>query len=138
VHVLGDGAGRVLCAGERDCSLRRRNQKVVEKTPATFVPLEVRQNMIKAAATLVASLQYRNVGTVEFIFDIGTCNFYFLEMNTRLQVAHPVTEAVIGPDLVKWMLHIAIGDCATLFALEVNNISTKALPLKCASTPKVL
>ncbi|KAJ5266602.1 Urea carboxylase [Penicillium angulare] len=120
VQVLGDGAGRVICAGERDCSLQRRNQKVVEESPAEFVPVEVRTDMRRAAAALVASLQYRNVGTVEFIFDIDTEKFYFLEMNTRLQVEHPVTEAVTGLDLVECMMRIAMDNCASLFPKSIN------------------
>lgn len=122
VQVLGDGAGRVVCAGERDCSLQRRNQKVVEESPAGFVPVKVRADMRRAAAALVASLQYRNVGTVEFIFDIDTEKFYFLEMNTRLQVEHPVTEAVTGLDLVECMMRIAMDNCTTLFPQQVNEI----------------
>ncbi|KAJ6030275.1 uncharacterized protein N7446_000663 [Penicillium canescens] len=122
VQVLGDGAGRVICAGERDCSLQRRNQKVVEESPAGFVPVRVRADMRRAAAALVVSLQYRNVGTVEFIFDIDTENFYFLEMNTRLQVEHPVTEAVTGLDLVECMMRIAMNDCTSLFPQQINEI----------------
>ncbi|CAG7920905.1 unnamed protein product [Penicillium olsonii] len=122
VQVLGDGAGRVICAGERDCSLQRRNQKVVEESPAEFVPVRVRADMRRAAASLVASLRYRNVGTVEFIFDIDTERFYFLEMNTRLQVEHPVTEAVTGLDLVEYMIRIAMNDCISLFPQQINEI----------------
>ncbi|KAJ5417622.1 uncharacterized protein N7487_001172 [Penicillium crustosum] len=122
VQVLGDGTGRVICAGERDCSLQRRNQKVVEESPAGFVRVEVRADMRRAAAALVASLQYRNVGTVEFIFDIDSEKFYFLEMNTRLQVEHPVTEAVTGLDLVECMMRIAMDDCTTLFPQQINEI----------------
>ncbi|KAJ5167414.1 Urea carboxylase [Penicillium canariense] len=122
VQVLGDGAGRVLCAGERDCSLQRRNQKVVEETPAAFVPAEVRADIRRAAADLVASLKYRNIGTVEFIFDIDTDKFYFLEMNTRLQVEHPVTEAGTGLDLVECMMRIAMDDCAAMFPRQTNEI----------------
>ncbi|PYH97865.1 urea carboxylase [Aspergillus ellipticus CBS 707.79] len=109
VQVLGDGAGRVLCAGERDCSLQRRNQKVVEETPAAFVSVDTRAEMRRAAAALASSVQYRNVGTVEFIFDIDTQGFYFLEMNTRL-------------DLVRCMIDIAMNNCASLFPLITNDI----------------
>ncbi|KAL4785240.1 urea carboxylase [Aspergillus varians] len=123
VQVLGDGSGRVICAGERDCSLQRRNQKVIEETPATFVPIEARQMMRDAAVALTASVQYRNVGTVEFIFDIDSGQAYFLEMNTRLQVEHPVTEAGTGLDLVQCMVNIAKQDCAALFAKERNEIT---------------
>lgn len=122
VQVLGDGVGRVICAGERDCSLQRRNQKIVEESPAEFVPIEIRAHMRRAAADLAASLQYRNVGTVEFIFDIDTEKFYFLEMNTRLQVEHPVTEAVTGLDLVECMMRIAMDDCTALFPQQINDI----------------
>ncbi|CAI7672942.1 unnamed protein product [Penicillium pancosmium] len=122
VQILGDGAGRVICAGERDCSLQRRNQKVVEESPAIFVPVKIRADIRRAAAALATSLQYRNVGTVEFIFDINTEKFYFLEMNTRLQVEHPVTEAVTGLDLVECMMHIAMDNCAALFPQQINEI----------------
>ncbi|KAJ5320316.1 Urea carboxylase [Penicillium antarcticum] len=122
VQVLGDGAGRVICAGERDCSLQRRNQKVIEESPATFVSAKVRADMRRAAASLATALQYRNVGTVEFIFDIDTENFHFLEMNTRLQVEHPVTEAVTGLDLVECMMRIAMNDCTALFPQQINEI----------------
>ncbi|KAF2012988.1 urea amidolyase [Aaosphaeria arxii CBS 175.79] len=125
VQVLGDGSGRVICAGDRDCSLQRRNQKVVEEAPAAFVPIEIQADMRRAAAALVASLKYRNVGTVEFIFDIDVNKFYFLEMNTRLQVEHPVTEAVTGLDLVQCMMRIAMNDCAALFPQQVNETPTR-------------
>jgi urea carboxylase/allophanate hydrolase len=99
----------VVTVGERDCSLQRRNQKVVEECPAFFVPREVRQRMRKAAVDLAKAVNYRNVGTVEFIYDIEKGDFFFLEMNTRLQVEHPVTEEVFGLDLVKSMVQIAGG-----------------------------
>ncbi|RDW81168.1 putative Allophanate hydrolase [Aspergillus mulundensis] len=120
VQVLGDGSGRVVCAGERDCSMQRRNQKVIEETPAAFVPLKARQAMRDAAVALTASVRYRNVGTVEFIFDIDSEQAYFLEMNTRLQVEHPVTEAGTGLDLVQCMVNIAMQDCSGLFAEQRN------------------
>ncbi|KAJ5657584.1 Urea carboxylase [Penicillium longicatenatum] len=130
VQILGDGAGRVICAGERDCSLQRRNQKVVEESPPGFVPAKVRAEMRRAAAALVTSLQYRNVGTVEFIFDIDTDKFYFLEMNTRLQVEHPVTEAVTGLDLVECMMRIAMDNCTTLFPRQMNEISVRGAAIE--------
>ncbi|KAL4937275.1 hypothetical protein BDV06DRAFT_203267 [Aspergillus oleicola] len=122
VQILGDGNGRVVCAGERDCSLQRRNQKVIEETPAASVPLEARKAMRDAAAALAASVQYRNVGTVEFIFDNDSGQAYFLEMNTRLQVEHPITEAGTGLDLVQCMVNIATNDCAALFSKQRNDI----------------
>ena len=130
VQVLGNGAGRVICAGERDCSLQRRNQKIVEESPAEFVPIETRAEMRSAAAALVASLQYRNVGTVEFIFDIDNEKFYYLEMNTRLQVEHPVTEAVTGLDLVECMMRIAMDDCIALFPHQINDISVSGAAIE--------
>ncbi|KAH7367204.1 urea amidolyase [Plectosphaerella cucumerina] len=116
VQILGDGEGGVVAAGERDCSLQRRNQKVVEESPAVFVPEGVRTKMRRAAVRLAAEVKYRNVGTVEFIYDVDTEEFYFLEVNTRLQVEHPVTESVTGLDLVEAMVRIAAGDGGDLFA----------------------
>ncbi|KAI6372278.1 hypothetical protein MCOR25_003795 [Pyricularia grisea] len=113
VQVLGDGKGAVITVGERDCSLQRRNQKVVEECPAFFVPREVRQRMRKAAVDLASAVSYRNVGTVEFIYDVDKEDFFFLEMNTRLQVEHPVTEEVMGLDLVESMVQVASGQAIT-------------------------
>ncbi|KAF4987100.1 hypothetical protein FGRMN_10544 [Fusarium graminum] len=115
VQILGDGSGRVIAAGERDCSLQRRHQKVVEESPAIMVPDNVCRDMREAALRLASSVKYRNVGTVEFIYDIDTKEFYFLEVNTRLQVEHPVTESVTGLDLVECMLRIADGNVTQLF-----------------------
>ncbi|KAK8205928.1 urea carboxylase [Phyllosticta capitalensis] len=116
VQVIGDGKGNVTPAGERDCSLQRRNQKVIEESPATFVPADVRARMRKAAVDLASAVQYRNVGTIEFIYDVDTTGFYFLEVNTRLQVEHPVTEAVTGLDLVECMLRVASGESEGIFS----------------------
>ncbi|CAJ0555242.1 Ff.00g053070.m01.CDS01 [Fusarium sp. VM40] len=115
VQILGDGTGRVIAAGERDCSLQRRHQKVVEESPASMVPETVCKEMRVAALRLASSVKYRNVGTVEFIYDVETKEFYFLEVNTRLQVEHPVTESVTGLDLVECMLNIAGGNASQLF-----------------------
>ncbi|KAM0428926.1 hypothetical protein ACHAPT_006726 [Fusarium lateritium] len=115
VQILGDGTGRVIAAGERDCSLQRRHQKVVEESPASMVPVEVREKMKAAAIRLASSVKYRNVGTVEFIYDIDREEFYFLEVNTRLQVEHPVTESVTDLDLVECMINIADGKGIQLF-----------------------
>lgn len=107
VQIIGDGKGRIIAAGERDCSLQRRHQKVIEESPAFAVPDHVRRGMREAAARLASSVKYRNVGTVEFIYDVDTQAYFFLEVNTRLQVEHPVTEAVTGLDLVECMVRVA-------------------------------
>lgn len=110
IQVLGDGAGGVATLGERDCSLQRRNQKVIEETPAPDLPDDVREQMVLAAKRLTASVNYLSAGTVEYIYDAQTQAFYFLEMNTRLQVEHGVTELVANVDLVQSMLEIASGN----------------------------
>ncbi|MFE1883627.1 5-oxoprolinase/urea amidolyase family protein [Streptomyces diastatochromogenes] len=110
VQVFGDGAGKVVTFGDRDCSLQRRNQKVVEEAPAPGLPDHVRTRLAAAARDLCASVGYRSAGTVEFVYDAAREEAYFLEVNTRLQVEHPVTEEVYGVDLVGWMLRLARGE----------------------------
>src|SRR5690606_2119388 len=107
VQIFGDGQGQVVALGERDCSLQRRNQKVVEETPAAHLPEATRQKLHQAAIELGKSVKYRSAGTVEFIYDAARDEFYFLEVNTRLQVEHPVTEMVTSLDLIECMLKIA-------------------------------
>ncbi|MFC4032201.1 urea carboxylase [Streptomyces polygonati] len=110
VQVFGDGLGRVLTLGDRDCSLQRRHQKVLEEAPAPGLPDAVRERLAASAAALCASVDYRSAGTVEFVYDAARGEAYFLEVNTRLQVEHPVTEETHGVDLVEWMLRLAQGD----------------------------
>lgn len=114
VQIFGDGNGTVLALGERDCSLQRRNQKVFEETPAPNLPEATRERLLSCAESLGRSVNYRSAGTVEFIYDPARDEFYFLEVNTRLQVEHPVTEAVTGTDLVEWMILLAGGTRPTL------------------------
>ena len=110
VQIFGDGQGRVVALGERDCSLQRRNQKVVEETPAPRLPARTRAALIGAAMRLGEAARYRSAGTVEFLYDVSRDDFFFLEVNTRLQVEHGVTEQVTGVDLVEWMVRAAAGD----------------------------
>lgn len=107
IQMVGDGYGKALAIGERDCSLQRRNQKIIEETPAPNLPEATRQRMRAAAESLGSLLHYKCAGTVEYIYDEKRDEFYFLEVNARLQVEHPITEMVTGLDLVEWMLLIA-------------------------------
>lgn len=109
VQILADKAGNVVHLYERDCSLQRRYQKVVEESPSPSINDEVREEIYKAAVRLVKAANYVNAGTVEFLLDKDN-NFYFSEVNTRIQVEHPVTEMITGVDLVKWQLRIASGE----------------------------
>jgi len=108
VQLICDNAGNIVCVGERECSIQNRNQKLLEESPSSAVTPELRERMYDAARKAARAAGYTSVGTVEFLLDRDK-NFYFMEMNTRLQVEHPVTEMVTGVDLVKWQIRIAAG-----------------------------
>ncbi|MFA5677250.1 MAG: urea carboxylase [Pseudomonas sp.] len=120
VQIFGDGQGAVLALGERDCSLQRRNQKVVEETPAPHLPTATRERLLQASANLGKAVNYRSAGTVEYIYDGARDAFYFLEVNARLQVEHPITEACTGVDLVEWMIRTAAGEPPALADLPLQ------------------
>jgi acetyl-CoA carboxylase, biotin carboxylase subunit len=134
IQVFGDGKGGAVHLGERDCSLQRRHQKVLEEAPGPAIDAETRDRIGKVCADAVARIGYRGAGTIEFLFEDG--EFYFIEMNTRLQVEHPVTEAIFGVDLVREQIRVASGmpmsfgqDDLTLYghAIEVR-INAEKLP----------
>src|SRR5471030_1870525 len=118
VQVFGNGQGEVIALGVRDCSVQRRNQKVLEETPAPNLPEGMADELCAAAIKLAKAVNYRSAGTVEFVFDSEDQRFYFLEVNTRLQVEHGVTEQVWGVDLVGWMVELAAGDLPPLSELS--------------------
>lgn len=120
VQLFGDGAGQVVQLGDRDCSLQRRNQKVVEEAPAPGLPAALRERLHASAVALGESVAYRSAGTVEYVYDAEAGECYFLEVNTRLQVEHGVTEEVYGVDLVEWMLRLAAGELPPLAALRAG------------------
>ncbi len=122
VQIFGDGEGVVVALGERDCSAQRRNQKVIEETPAPNLSDETRSALQSTAIRLAAQANYRNAGTVEFVLDQKTEQFYFLEVNTRLQVEHGVTEEIFGVDLVKWMIQLGAGE------LELSEVAKDLTP----------
>ena len=120
VQLFGDGKGQVIALGERDCSVQRRNQKVIEETPAPGLTARQRQQLLDIAVRLGKAVNYRSAGTVEFVYDASDKAFYFLEVNTRLQVEHGVTEQCTGVDLVEWMVRLAANDLPALSSLEVT------------------
>jgi len=130
VQVFGFGDGRAVHLYERECSVQRRFQKVIEEGPSPAVDASTRAAMTAAAAALVAGQKYAGAGTVEFIFDDDTGRFYFLEMNTRIQVEHAVTEMITGLDLVQMQLRLARGDDFSGFAQEQVDATGHAIELR--------
>ncbi len=127
VQLLGDMSGKVLHLGERECTVQRRRQKVIEESPAPNLPAGLRDEICDAAVRLVKEVGYYSTGTVEFIMD-EDLNFYFMEVNTRIQVEHPVTEMVIGQDLVKWQLRVAAGE---QIDMEQSEIVPRGSSIEC-------
>jgi len=127
VQILADNFGNTVYLGERDCSMQRRNQKVLEETPSPIMTPELRHKMGRAAVTAARVCGYTNAGTIEFLVD-SSRRFYFMEMNTRIQVEHPVTEAVTGIDLVKHQIMIANGDP---LPFEQNDVELRGHSIEC-------
>ncbi|MBU1694578.1 MAG: acetyl-CoA carboxylase biotin carboxylase subunit [Verrucomicrobia bacterium] len=110
VQIIGDLFGNILHLGERDCSLQRRHQKLLEESPSPAITPDIRRKLTRAAVRGAEAVKYRNAGTIEFLFDVEANQFYFMEMNTRIQVEHPVTEEVTGVDLIKEQISVAAGN----------------------------
>lgn len=120
MQIIGDTHGNFIQLGERDCSMQRRNQKIIEECPSPLISDEMRQDMAKASVNLIKSIGYENAGTIEYLVDEKAENFYFMEMNTRIQVEHPVTEEVMGCELIKEQIRVAAGEPLSHHVLKTN------------------
>ena len=120
VQIMGDGEGKVVHFGERDCSVQRRYQKLIEEAPASAVPDATRKRLHESAIRLTSFAKYRNAGTVEFLYDVDRDDFYFIEVNSRIQVEHPVSEEITGEDLIARQLQVAAGEGLQLRQEEVR------------------
>ena len=119
-QVLADDHGNYLHLGERDCSMQRRNQKIIEECPSPLISPELRERMGDASIKLIKAINYRNAGTIEYLVNADATDFYFMEMNTRIQVEHPVTEEVMGCELIKEQIRIAAGEPVSEHVLGVE------------------
>jgi len=119
-QVLADDHGNYLHLGERDCSMQRRNQKIIEECPSPLISPELRKRMGDASVRLIKAIEYRNAGTIEYLVNADATDFYFMEMNTRIQVEHPVTEEVMGCELIKEQIRIAAGEPVSEHVLGVE------------------
>jgi acetyl-CoA carboxylase biotin carboxylase subunit len=127
-QVFGDQHGNLVHLFERECSVQRRHQKIIEETPSPLLTPKIREEMGRAAVAAAKAVDYYNAGTVEFIFDPATAKYYFLEMNTRLQVEHPITELVAGLDLAQWQIRIAAGE---KFPFKQSDLSQRGHAIEC-------
>ncbi len=128
VQILGDNYGNIIHLGERDCSIQRKNQKVLEESPCPVLPRDIREKMYNSAVLAAKTVSYKNAGTVEFLYDEKCQKYYFMEMNTRVQVEHPVTEMVTGIDIVKEQIKIAYGK---RISIEQKDVKINGHAIEC-------
>ncbi len=120
VQILGDEAGNIVHLGERDCSIQRRHQKLIEEAPSPALDDDIRRKIHRAAVKAAEAVKYRNAGTVEFLYDEKTREFYFMEMNTRIQVEHPISEEITGIDLIKEQIRVAAGESLSFSQRDIR------------------